>query len=86
MGQPGLINSLDAVLVYFISIIMNARALLEITSYKPGNFYVSSRHLYVLGTAGDLQLEANLILRPEAGEYVIISLIANQLLEDEQKI
>ena len=79
-------NSLHAVLEYFISIIMNAHALLEITSHKPGNFYVSSRHLIVLGTAGDLQLEAILILRPEAGEYVFISLIANQVLEDEQRI
>ena len=26
------------------------------------------------------------ILRPEAGEYVFISLIANQVLEDEQRI
>ena len=74
------------VLVYFISIIMNARALLEITSHKPENFSVSSRHLYVLGVHGDLQLEAILILRPEAGEYVFISLIANQVLEDEQRI
>ena len=81
-----LIDSFHEVLVLFIPIIMNARALLEITSHKPGNFYVSSRHLIVLGTAGDLQLEAILILRPEAGEYVFISLIANQLLEDEQKI
>ena len=47
---------------------------------------MSSRHLYVVGTAGDLQLEAILILRPEAGEYVFISLIANQVLEDEQRI
>ena len=43
-------------------------------------------HLYVVGTAGDLQLEAILILRPEAGEYVFISLIANQVLEDKQRI
>ena len=31
-------------------------------------------------------IEANFILRPEAGEYVFISLIANQVLEDEQRI
>ena len=79
-------NSLHAVLEYFISIIMNAHALLEITSHKLGNFSMSSRHLYVVGTAGDLQLEAILILRPEAGEYVFISLIAIQVLEDEQRI
>ena len=63
---------------------MNARALLEITSHKPGNFSASSRDL--LGIYGDFQLEAILILRPEAGEYVFISLIANQPLEDKQKI
>ena len=65
---------------------MNAPALLEITSHKPQNFSVSSRHLYVLGIYGNLQLEAILILRLEAAEYVFISLISNQVLEDEQRI
>ena len=32
------------------------------------------------------QIGGFFILRPEAGEYVFISLIANQVLEDEQRI
>ena len=52
-----LVNRFYKVLVYFVSIIMNARALAEITSHKPKNFSVSSRHLYLLGIYGNLQLE-----------------------------
>ena len=52
-----LVNRFYKVLVYFVSIIMNARALSEITLHKPQNFSVSSRHLYVLGIYGNLQLE-----------------------------
>ena len=63
-------NSFHEVLVYFISIIIIGPALPEIISHQPQNLSVSSRHLYVLGIYGDLQLEVILILRPEAKEHV----------------